>query len=168
VIALVLADWWEAKREMDHLSVAVTVSKIAMATGYFSVNPDMKNTGDDTFDRALETKCARAAADVQDTGAQVSEVFVLPWHRSLRAAQDAYLAYSKAWQNKFAACADNLTRWSEGSTSAQIDASGRTAHRAFLAAVPAADGTGRDSVEAVFKNDVTSVQWEKIVASLVR
>jgi len=165
-MGLGLADWWEAKREMDHLMVAVTVSKIAMATGFHSVNPSMKDNRASAVP-AHKATCVRAAADVQDTGAQVSEVFVLPWHRSLQAAQDAYLAYSKAWQNKFAACADNLALWAEGSTSAQIDASGRTAHRAFLAAVPAADGTGRDSVEAVFKNDVTSVWWEKIVAKLL-
>lgn len=163
VIVLALADWWQAKHELDHLLDGVAVSKIALAKGYFSVNPGMK----DSSAPVLEAKCITAAADVQDTGAQVREVFVLPWHRSLAAAQVAYSAHSETWQRKFTACADDATKWSDGSTSAQIDASGRVAHRAFANAVPAADESGRSRVEAMFKNNVTGVEWGQIVKSLV-
>ena len=152
VIGLVLGDWLQAKREMDHLVTAVVVSRTAIVAGYLLVNPSMQDSGGDTASRAIETKCATAAADVQDTGALVSEVFVLPWHRSLGTAQDAYLAHSKTWQNKFTACADDVSRWADGSTTAQILASGRVAHRAFINALPMADGSNRIRIETLFKD----------------
>lgn len=147
LIGLVFADWWQGKREMGHLLDAVVVSNTAINTGYGLVNPHMK----DSSAPVLKAKCATAAADVQDRGALLSEVFVLPWHRSLGTAQATYSAFIKAWQDKFMACADEPTRWSDGSTTAQVMASARVAHRAFIRAVPAADGSSRSRVEAIFK-----------------
>jgi hypothetical protein len=163
VAVLVAGDWWQAKREMGHLLDAVTISETAMTTGsdtvgnsvikYFGggANQYLSQSERDTANREIATQCATAAADVQDTGAQVGEVFVVPWHRSIGEALNAYLAHSKAWQNRFAACADDAPRYWDGSTSAQIDGTWRIAHRAFTKALPFADGSDRGRVETLFK-----------------
>ena len=141
---LVLADWWQAKSEMGHLLDAVDASEKAIVTGQGKVAWAIDNAFDE-----VATRCGTAAADVQDTGAQVSEASILPWHRSLGKAQDAYSKHNEAWQNMFSACADR--RLSVGSTGAQIDATFRVAHRAFVKALPIADRRDRSRVEAIFK-----------------
>jgi len=163
VSVLVAGDWWQAKREMGHLLDAVTVSEAAVVTGRDTVgNSLIKNFGGganqylsqserDTANREIETQCATAAADVQDKGAQVGEVFVLPWHRSLGGALNAYLAHSKAWQSLFSACADDAARYADGSKTAQITATFRVAHRAFTKAIPIADESDHSRVETLFK-----------------
>jgi len=161
VIGLVLVDWWQAKREMDHLLFAATVSEGVIVSDRDAVVLSLKtNFGDanlshvslDTAKSEIAAVCSKAAADTQDNGAQVSEVFVLPWHRSIGEALDAYLAHSKAWQNKFAACAHDPTRLSDGSTTAQINGTLRVAHRAFTNALPFAAGSDRGRVETLFKD----------------
>lgn len=161
VIGLVVADLWQARQEMHRLIHVVAVSELATTKGYQEVNASFALANSAMYQssqslresslREIKAECASAAADVQDTGSQMGEVFVLPWHRSLEKAQEAYSAFSKTWQNKFSACADDAARWSDGSTTAQIQASSRVAHRAFTNALPIADGTDRSVIEILFK-----------------
>jgi len=161
VIGLVLADWWQANREMDHLLDAVFASELALGTGAANVTRSINTGFSDAYQSQSQrqaafgevaTKCGVAAADAQDAGAQASEVFLLPWHRSLGKAQDAYLAHNAAWEHKFSACADDAQRYGDGSTSAQISATFRTAHRAFTNALPPGDESDRSRIEAIFKD----------------
>lgn len=150
---------WQSRREMNHLLDAVTVSNTAIGSAFQSINPMMQNaTGVnqsqsdlDAARKAIQLRCVEAEADVQDRGALVSEAFVLPWHRSLVTAQDAYSTVSHAWQHKLTACADDASRWADGSTTAQILASFKAAHRAFTNAVPPGDQPDRSRVEVLFK-----------------
>jgi hypothetical protein len=141
---------------MANLLDAVVVSNMAINKGFDSVTAavtDASTQADgDAANHAITGKCTTADADVQDAGAQVSEVLVLPWNLSLRKAQDAYLANNTAWQDKFTACAENASRWSDGSAFARIIASSRIAHRAFINALPTGDGNDRNRVEALFKD----------------
>lgn len=85
---------------------------------------------------ALQRSAADAAAEVQDTGALVQEVFVLPWHRSLVKAREVYDDHSQAWDDRYSNAADDIGTLNDRAPGARITSTFRVAERAFVAAIP--------------------------------
>lgn len=88
------------------------------------------------FIQRAEEAAEMAAADVQDTGAAVEDVSVLPWHRAVGQAKRRFLAHSNVWQRHFGDGAQDFKKYDDRSTTAEISATFRVANRAFLRAVP--------------------------------
>ena len=143
VAVIVIADLWQSNREMHGLVAAVEVSEKSMVVGIDLIAVPFKNFETAVTPRERDalladasTQCGLAAAAVQDNGAQVTEVALLPWHRSLHKAQDAYLAHSREWQRLFGGCATDASKYFDKANVAQISATFRVAHRAFRRAIP--------------------------------
>lgn len=126
VVVAVGADWWQANREMDALLEEVEGSEQQVAaavenleyTVRFSRLAGLEATAPQEardaamvdVSRRLAVACARAAKAMQESGAQVQSVRILPWHRSLLDARTAYLERSRAWQDLFVAGAGDPSR----------------------------------------------------------
>lgn len=119
VVVAVCADWWQANREMDTLldevedsenQVTVAVENLEY-TIRFSTLAGLDDTASEEareaarveVGRQLAVACARAAKAIQDSGKEVEDVQILPWHRSLRDARAAYLYRNGAWVSLFVA-----------------------------------------------------------------
>ena len=114
-------DWWLANREVDRLVDAIESSESAMIEGrdevqrryadsdWAEINPDA-GVVDPGFATPLERQEAledvraevsnaagSAAASVQVAGAEVEDVWILPWHRQAERARAAYLEHNAAW-----------------------------------------------------------------------
>lgn len=144
VAVLWTLDWWQANREMNNLLDAVEASEQAMVDGQDAIRPILRSLPQGyvtdeqriSIRTRLQDAAADAAADVEDTGAAVEDVRVLPWHRAIARARTRYLDHSDVWRRYYAAIASDPTKYGDRATTAEITATFRVARRAFMAAVP--------------------------------
>jgi hypothetical protein len=111
---LVLADWAERNVEMRALVSSVESSEAAMsdvqaAISAMSVHFDPNTPLTDAERAAVDEKLKQIAAEgvlgVTDGGHGVAAVTILPWHKDILAAQQAYLAHNQSWQDYLSAAA---------------------------------------------------------------
>ena len=165
--ALVALDWWQANREFGQFLDAVEYSEQQMVDGY----DELERTIDDSdfaklddfapqFERdqaVLEVRAdvseasGTAAAGVQEAGAEVEDVIIMPWHRSMLEARDAQTDHIDAWVKFFKATAAEPSKMEDNVLSADIAATFGIAKRRVEEALPpfALHGAAK-RVDAIF------------------
>lgn len=150
---LLVVDWYQQNREMDHLLDAVQRSEKAMKQFNADVKADIdpyatvdcSSSPSATFEcqqaaQSLRTALSDTAAadlvDIRTTGAEVHHVSILPWHDALRDARAAYADHIKAWEDRVQSVASDPAALWDKVTGANITATFETAHRRFEDALP--------------------------------
>lgn len=159
LVLLLVSDWWQANRELDHLLTAVESSEKSMNQGIAAVVTVLQTYGSPTDSEQNQnlfshgrSACSSAAANVQETGVMVSDVQMLPWHPSLNQAKSRYLAHNAVWLRLFRECAVDPVKWGDQATKSEIEATFRVAHRSFQGAVPFLPlNRGPERIAAIFK-----------------
>lgn len=152
LVLVVVADWYQQNREMDHLLGAVQQSENAMKRFERDLSRDAAPyAGQCTSAPSSQLSCQQvwqslgpalsktAGPDVvtiQTTGAEVRNVGILPWHRALRSARDAYAEHNAAWMHLVDRVASNPAAIYDKAQTANIDATFVTARRRFQEAAP--------------------------------
>ena len=113
-VGVVAGDWAARNIEMQALVTKVEQSEAAMtvlqqevadlAAEYEGRLP-LDEADQQAFDEALSTIAERNRAAIAEAGDAVAGVRWLAWHQDVRAAQDAYLAHNRAWQDYLARAA---------------------------------------------------------------
>lgn len=107
-LGLVVGDWTSRNLEMRALVGAVEDSESAMKWTDDQIQSIVKQYGDTgKLTAAQKTKAWDALSEaayagefaIGAAGEEVSAVTVLPWHKDILHAQDAYLAHNQAWQD---------------------------------------------------------------------
>jgi hypothetical protein len=153
VVLLVVADWYQRNREMDHLLDQVERSEAAMKTFLADRDEAFTQFGNEgcsqatastptcqTALQALRDGLSQTSAEdvvaIQTAGSDVGHVSVLPWHRSLIAARDAYVGHNEAWVKLLDDGASDVSALFDKGSLANISATFITAHSRFNDAVP--------------------------------
>lgn len=101
-------DWMSRNLEMDRLVTAIELSESAMERTQQDVlqvtagtDPSAKLSDAELTAMAEELRWIALDGQrrIHDAGLGVAGVGVLPWHRDVQEAQDAYLAHNQAWQD---------------------------------------------------------------------
>jgi hypothetical protein len=118
LLGWLVVDWGLRNAEMRALVTAIEGSEQAMSDTQVAVRAafepyaGQENLGDDDQE-ALRDELSQAAATgeagVAAGGQAVAAIRILPWHGSLQAARDAYLAHNAAWQSYLSSAADDPT-----------------------------------------------------------
>ncbi len=114
IVAALVADQWQQRREMDALltQVASGEQTIDAASGSLQVvldyyTPTLYGPSGGSVRDSFLTDISEAAAvalpNTRASSADVASVTVLPWHRSLRQARSEYRARVDAWSDYLAA-----------------------------------------------------------------
>jgi hypothetical protein len=142
---LAVADGLAARSEMGRMLDTIDVSEAATLKGYettlTAVNAKPTSTyvsaqDTETWRTGMESACSAAAISIQDSRARLDEVSILPWHHSLKAAQDRYGAHATVWLGVFRDCASKPETLADRGVWADIDATALVARRALLNAAP--------------------------------
>jgi hypothetical protein len=156
LIALVALDWWQANREMDQLLDAVQLSERAIRDGNSRLESALQESDLASLDdssglvvpeserqaiiadarESLSRTSGSAAVNVQTAGAEVEDVLIFPWHRSLVEASDAYLDHNEAWREYLLAIAAEPSKMYDPALTSQIEATSRISRRRFDDALP--------------------------------
>jgi len=99
---LAVGDWVARNAEMASLLESIEGSEAAMVATQEEVTALMQQHAQDAEGGELIEKLSDAAGRGRDAiayeGTRVQGVAVLPWHRSIEQAKQAYLAHNTAWQ----------------------------------------------------------------------
>lgn len=153
VTMLVAVDLWLANREMDRLLVAVERSEDAMLDAQGGIRRAVRESGFETMDpaatstyeyeqarmaalSAAESAAAEGSVEVRTARVEIDDVSVLPWHRDIRRAQEAYLNHSDAWVDYLRVVSANAARLGDGPLTSDVSATFRIAESRFTDAVP--------------------------------
>ena len=103
VACAVVADWWETNREGDALLDQMESSQrdIRAANQDLADHMTGADAGDTEAYTQAQTGAMEASGEVAASRSQAEGLFVLPWHRSVDQARDAYVDYTKAWSAYF-------------------------------------------------------------------
>lgn len=153
-------DWWQANREMDRLLDAFELSETAMVEGQAHVYDRYEHSAWANFDpeagpfepgyvdparreqafqeasAAVSDAASTAMADVRTAGAEIEQVTLMPWHRSLGEARDAYLDHNEAWVKYLRAVATDAGKLGDNVLGDDIAATFRIAERRAEDALP--------------------------------
>lgn len=109
-------DWVTQNLEMHRLVTAIEQSEAAMETTQAEVMATLASTGPDTdlsdaeliaLDDELRAEARRGQDRIHTAGLAVDAVAIVPWHRNIRQAQDAYLQHNQAWQDYLGRASDD-------------------------------------------------------------
>lgn len=166
LLVLSVMDWWQSTREMRALLAAAADSEAAMVTGMATIDQTVRDSryarlgeyaSQSQKDQAMyllreemSSDSATALAQIQATGAEVENVFVLPWHVSLRDAKDAYLAHSNAWVAYTKAMTKDPSAYTDKVHGAEIRATFETAEKRFSDAIPPLSDWASERVDLMF------------------
>jgi hypothetical protein len=153
-------DWALANREVDRLVAAIESSESATIEGrddlqrryadsdWAGINPDA-GVVDPGFATPLERQDAledvradvsnaagSAAASVQVAGAEVEDVWILPWHLQAKRARAAYLEHNAAWVKYLRAVSAKPEKMRDRVLLADISATFKIASRRLQDAIP--------------------------------
>ena len=167
---LALGDWGLRVREMHQLVDAVDDSERSMTSIDTAIREVLLRWQTQSTTTPTLTTAAVLADGSRNTldslhkytsvgessmvahGADVHRVLVVPWHRSLRQAQEDYLAHLQAWHDYYAALAVDFSVYAEPQPA--ISGTFETAGSSLRRAVPDPDPFGfGDRVERVLAAD---------------
>ena len=117
--ALAVAELASRTAEADALVTAVEASESAMKSTQDEFAAVVEEYDTESLTDAereelrgrLSDVAERGGAAIASAGEGVAEVQVLPWHGSVAAAQEAYLAHNRAWVAYMAAAAEDPAEW---------------------------------------------------------
>lgn len=140
---LVAADWVERNVEMRALVTNVEASEAAMTdvqaavaamAVHFDPNTPLTDAERAAVDEELKAIAADGAAAIAAAGGNVAAVTVLPWHRGIIEARDAYVAHNKAWQDYLTAASQDPAEFAK--TQDNVNATFAAAEQPMRDAVP--------------------------------
>ena len=142
-VGLVAGDWFLRNAEMRGLVVAIENSEATMSETQDSVSAVFDAYGGlDNPVPADRQKLVTELADIAGyaqlsiagAGEQVAAVPVMPWHTSIRTAQDAYLTHNLAWQRYMEAAAKDPIEFT--SPQADVNDTFKAVEPALTEAIP--------------------------------
>lgn len=146
LIAGLAGDRWARHRELDALldrvavaeqAVRASQSSLASLAGYQSallVRADVPPSARASAYANLARDAARWAPRVAAARSDVAASLVLPWHRELRAAREAYVERTDAWTGLLTRLEDNPTDGLSGQR--EVASAAERARRALQALAP--------------------------------
>jgi len=130
-----VGDWYLQNQEMGRLLNAVEASESAMGqTSQAVFDAFGQNLDAPALVPALTDIALDGQSRVSIAGDGVAAVRVLPWHRRVIAARDAYLAHNRAWQDYLARAAVDPIAFSEPQP--DVDSTFMASEPLMLAALP--------------------------------
>ena len=167
---MAIGDWGLRVREMHELAGAVDRSEQSMTAIDTAIRDVLLRWQTQSTTTPTLTTAALLADGARDTldsmrkytsvgessmvahGAEVRRVLVVPWHDSLRQAQEDYLAHVQAWHDYYAALSVDFSVYAQPQS--EINGTFETAGKSLRRAVPDPDPLGLgDRVERVFGAD---------------
>jgi len=148
-IGVVAGDWAARTVETRALLTQIEKSEEAMRQTQDSVQAALEAfsakdnpTAEDqaAVSEALMAAAAKGHDKVADAGVLIAAVKVLPWHESVSAAKEAYLAHNSAWQDYLSQASSDAAVF--GQPADQVNATFTAAEQPLRAAVPRPDPLG--------------------------
>jgi len=145
-VGIVGGDWVSRNLEMRQLVTQIEVSEQAMATTQvdvadaiqaFQAQTSPTDADRTTLDTALKAAATKGLAGVTNGGDLVTSVKVVPWHKDIKAAQDAYLAHNHAWQDYLGRASKDAAEFTK--TQEVVNTTFAKAEQPMRAAVPRPD-----------------------------
>lgn len=160
IVALIVADWYVRNRELGYLLDAAEKVEQSWVTAqegidsadrygfraammarncYSETTDECQQYFDehwDEFSSAVSAAAAGGAVGVRESGAEVEQVSVLPWHGGLKEARAAYVEYSAAWYRYLRAVADDAAKLRNFSDAAELSSTHAIAEARLRDAVP--------------------------------
>jgi hypothetical protein len=163
-VGLVAGDWVSRTLEDRTLITQIESSEQAMTTTQDAVEAaiaDFQGKTSPTQDdqTALTDALMAAAATGHDavaaSGDQIAAVKVLPWHKDILAAQKAYLAHNKAWQDYLGAASADAQEF--GKSHDEVNSTFAAAEKPLRAAVPKPDALKlADRIDTIYAPQPTT------------
>jgi hypothetical protein len=158
---LVVVDWVDRSLEMRQLVTMIDLSEKAMgdtqaditaAIDDFRSKPTPTPEDQAALETALKAAAAKGLEGVTHGGNMVASVRVLPWHSAIAAAQQAYLAHNRAWQEYLAKAAKDAAEL--GKKQDAVNATFEAAEQPMRAAIPRPDAFGlAERVDVIYAPD---------------